>query len=93
MSHLNSYNPETGRRLNANMKASRWKRLFRGQPGPEKPSSPRTSVEQGDEKRARPEKWSLGVLNDKQTEEVPGECSCHKHQHRTATEMHIKNKS
>lgn len=23
--------------------------------------------------KCRPEKWSLGVLNDRQTEEVPGE--------------------
>lgn len=47
-----------------------WKDFLR------KPSSARAdspaSVEDSDGIEKRPEKWSLGVLNDKETDEVPG---------------------
>ena len=66
-------NAQVGKSHNVKTEASRWRRLFRGQLGTRKPASSRTSTEQEDEVKARPEKWSLGVLNDKETEEVPGE--------------------
>jgi hypothetical protein len=31
-----------------------------------------SSIDEYDEAKVRPERWSMGVLNDKQTEEVPG---------------------
>ncbi|KAI4128499.1 MAG: hypothetical protein LQ347_004158 [Umbilicaria vellea] len=39
--------------------------------GPVRAGSP-TSIEDFDEDKKQPEKWSLGVLNDKETDEVPG---------------------
>lgn len=30
-----------------------------------------------DDVKAKPAKWSLGILNDKETDEVPGSCSHH----------------
>lgn len=36
-----------------------------------------TSSDGYDDIKGRPEKWSLGVLNDKETDEVPGSCSLH----------------
>ena len=36
------------------------------------PASSGSSVDQDDGNKAKPEKWSMGVLNDKQTDEVPG---------------------
>ena len=51
-------------------KTSRWRRLF-GSPKPEVSSSA-VSSDGYEEVKKRPEKWSLGVLNDRETEEVPG---------------------
>jgi len=34
--------------------------------------SPDDSTDDIDEVKSRPEKWSMGVLNDRETEEVPG---------------------
>ena len=52
---------------------SRWKRMFGRSSAAEDPVVSRASSEGlGDVKR-RPEKWSMGVLNDRETEEVPGE--------------------
>ncbi len=48
----------------------RWRRFFVG-PKPEVSSSA-VSSDGYEEVKTRPEKWSLGVLNDKETEEVPG---------------------
>ena len=31
-----------------------------------------SSFDRGDGNKFRPEKWSMGILNDKQTDEVPG---------------------
>jgi hypothetical protein len=44
-----------------------------------KPADEGSSVDSGEEYKdeAPTEKWSLGILNDKQTEEVPGECIVH----------------
>ena len=39
--------------------------------GPVRPGSA-TSIEDFDKDKKQPEKWSLGVLNDKETDEVPG---------------------
>jgi len=47
-----------------------WRRFFGGLK-PE-PSSSVVSSEGYEEAKTRPEKWSLGVLNDRETEEVPG---------------------
>ena len=52
------------------VKVSRWRSFFGG-PKPETSSSA-VSSDGYDEVKARPEKWSLGVLNDRETEEVPG---------------------
>ena len=38
-------------------------------------ASPKSPTHDGnDEMKANPERWSMGVLNDRETEEVPGEC-------------------
>ena len=36
------------------------------------PASSGSSIDREDGNKAKPEKWSMGVLNDKQTDEVPG---------------------
>ncbi|KAL6713509.1 hypothetical protein ACLMJK_008974 [Lecanora helva] len=54
--------------------APRWKQLLgwsRNEPGLPSTST-KSSTEGYDEIKAKPEKWSLGVLNDRETEEVPG---------------------
>ena len=51
-------------------KISKWRRFF-GSARPELPSSA-VSSDDCEEVKRRPEKWSLGVLNDAETEEVPG---------------------
>ena len=38
-------------------------------------SSTKSSIDAYEEMKAKPEKWSMGVLNDRETEEVPGESS------------------
>ena len=47
-----------------------WKNFLR-KSGPARASFA-TSMEDFDEVKKQPEKWSLGVLNDKKTDEVPG---------------------
>ena len=59
-------------RLERHVTASGWRRLL----GPfgankENISSP-ASTDGREEYKTKPEKWSMGVLNDKQTDEVPG---------------------
>ncbi|KAL9127658.1 MAG: hypothetical protein Q9217_003505 [Psora testacea] len=56
--------------VGASEKASGWRRLGRSLAS-RKPESADASENEYDDKR-RPEKWSMGVLNDKETEEVPG---------------------
>ena len=36
-------------------------------------SSTKSSTDAYEDMKAKPEKWSMGVLNDRETEEVPGE--------------------
>ena len=52
------------------MQTQGWKRFLR-KPSPPQASSA-TSMEDFDEVKRNPEKSSLGVLNDKETDEVPG---------------------
>ncbi len=59
------------------VKSSRWKKLLGG-PEAKKPSpTSRTSSDGFEDLKSRPEKWSFGVLNDKETDEVPGMSSQH----------------
>ena len=55
-------------------KKPRWKRLLgMRKETTDLPSVGTMSSEEDDtEKGTRPEKWSMGVLNDRETEEVPG---------------------
>lgn len=52
----------------AEAKTPFWKRMLGGQ----EPASSGSSVDQEDGNKGKPEKWSMGVLNDRQTDEVPG---------------------
>ncbi len=55
-------------------KVPKWRQLLgisKAELGPSSPSV-RSSTDGYDEIKAKPEKWSMGVLNDKETEEVPG---------------------
>jgi hypothetical protein len=52
--------------------ASRWRRLLGGsRPARGDTVSP-ASLDTTRDYKIRPEKWSFGVLNDKETDEVPG---------------------
>lgn len=54
-------------------RGSVWQRFLGGTKRPaQEHASSGTSVDGDDAPRKRPEKWSMGVLNDKETEEVPG---------------------
>ena len=54
-------------------KATGWRsRLGRRKAAPQ-PASSGSSTDGFEEVKNRPEKWSLGVLNDRETEEVPGQ--------------------
>lgn len=55
-------------------KVSIWRQLLGIQQAPSGLSSTSdgSSIDGDDEIKAKPEKWSMGVLNDKKTEEVPG---------------------
>ena len=57
-----------------NTRIPRWRGIFGAHSTVQEPSSPSTSSE-GDEIKTRPEKWNMGILNDKETEEVPGQSS------------------
>ena len=54
---------------------TKWRRfLGLSKAEPELPStSTKSSTDGDDEIKAKPEKWSMGVLNDRETEEVPGQ--------------------
>ena len=55
------------------VKGSPWRRFLGGKrKTPREVESSGTSTDEFDDIKAKPEKWSLGVLNDKETEEVPG---------------------
>lgn len=49
----------------------RWARFSRSSKGVRTTASEASSGGDGDVK-ARPEKWSMGILNDTETDEVPG---------------------
>ena len=50
-----------------------WKRMFSGGTRSAPPlASPESSVNGENANKGKPEKWSMGVLNDSQTDEVPG---------------------
>ena len=57
----------------AETKVPLWRRvLLSGHKSAQQPPSSGSSFDGVDETKTKPEKWSLGVLNDKQTDEVPG---------------------
>ena len=49
-----------------------WKRIRGGSKSAQAPVSSGSSTEEDDVNKIKPEKWSLGILSDKQTDEVPG---------------------
>ena len=49
-----------------------WRRLFGSPNTLPGPLGSATSSNEYEEVKMKPEKWSLGVLNDKETDEVPG---------------------
>ena len=55
---------------------SRWRRMLRRSTTGQAAIISRESSEALEDMKCRPEKWSLGVLNDRETEEVPGEDAC-----------------
>ena len=55
---------------------SRWQRLLGRSNTGRAAIVPRESSETLEDMKCRPEKWSLGVLNDRETDEVPGEDAC-----------------
>ena len=62
---------EASGRLEA--KGLAWRRLLGGRKkAPQEVASSGASTDGFDDIKSKPEKWSLGVLNDKETEEVPG---------------------
>lgn len=56
----------------ANARVPLWRRVLGGTKSAQEPPSSRSSVDEDDGHKVKPEKWSMGVLNDKQTDEVPG---------------------
>ena len=55
------------------VKGATWRRFLGGKKkAPREVASSGTSTDGMDDIKSKPEKWSLGVLNDKETEEVPG---------------------
>ncbi|KAL8690298.1 MAG: hypothetical protein Q9224_004437 [Gallowayella concinna] len=53
--------------------SKRWKLFGGSKPATALPATSDASSDIPTELKARPQKWSLGVLNDKETDEVPGE--------------------
>lgn len=49
-----------------------WRRMLGGTKSAQEPASSGSSVDEDDGNKVKPEKWSMGVLNDRHTEEVPG---------------------
>ncbi|KAL9108731.1 MAG: hypothetical protein Q9227_006527 [Pyrenula ochraceoflavens] len=49
-----------------------WRRLFKPSPRPASTRSSSNSLDDLEKTENRPEKWTMGILNDKKTEEVPG---------------------
>lgn len=53
-------------------KTSRWGNMFGRGATTLQRASPNTPIDEYEQIKAKPEKWSMGVLNDRETEEVPG---------------------
>ena len=54
-------------------KATGWRSHLGRRKAAPRPASSGSSTDGFEEVKNRPEKWSLGVLNDRETEEVPGQ--------------------
>lgn len=54
-------------------KISKWKRVLGHSRLAQESISSEKSTDEYAEMKAKPEKWSMGVLNDRETEEVPGQ--------------------
>ncbi|KAL9608556.1 MAG: hypothetical protein Q9167_006617 [Letrouitia subvulpina] len=59
------------RKQDRSSEPSRWTRFFRASSRARATASEASSERDGDVK-AKPEKWALGILNDRETDEVPG---------------------
>ncbi len=64
--------PESVTVHQAGTKVSSWRRIFRGTKSAQEPSTSGSSIDGEHGNKAKPEKWSMGVLNDRETDEVPG---------------------
>lgn len=53
-------------------RTSRWKNLLGGSKATKTSPTSRASSDGFEDLKTRPEKWSMGVLNDTETDEVPG---------------------
>lgn len=51
----------------------KWRRVLGGSHPAQEPVDSDKSTDEYAEMKSRPEKWSMGVLNDRETEEVPGQ--------------------
>lgn len=51
---------------------ARWKRMLGGPKATKTTPMSRASSDGFEEVKVKPEKWSMGVLNDRETDEVPG---------------------
>ena len=56
----------------AKAKVPLWRQILGSNKSAQEPTSSGSSFDGDDGDKARPEKWSMGVLNDKRTDEVPG---------------------
>ena len=63
----------------AEIKVPLWRRVLGVTNSTQETMSPASSIDEDDGSKAKPEKWSMGVLNDRQTDEVPGtfQAQCH----------------
>ena len=66
--------PTSGAEHNRDLGASPgWWKLFKGTKETGEPPPPADSSSEGSEEiKAKPNKWSMGILNDALTDEVPG---------------------
>lgn len=55
------------------IKVSTWSRIFYRASSPKRSSNPGKATDEFSEMKTRLTKWSLGILNDKEADEVPGE--------------------
>lgn len=68
-----SFRPSESAAVNqTETKVPLWRRMLGGTKPAQEPASSGNSVDDYDGDKAKPEKWSMGILNDRQTDEVPG---------------------